>query len=118
MFKNLPTYLANARKALINITGLAGALLALGLLPAEWAPIASTVIGVLTAITHYLTPNAPAPGNGAAVESFGPEDADSGAEVPAEEPAELTPASEVASDNEIAAPPGSVTAVESSTSNS
>jgi hypothetical protein len=110
MVKNLPTYLAYVRKALINITGLVAALLALGLLPDEYNEIGAAVLGVLTALTHFFTPNAPAPGNAPAVEDFSPED--EGAEVPYDYESEgLVSASQVAAEHEIAAPPGSESAV-------
>lgn len=59
--KNLPGYIAYTRKAIIQVIGLLGALLALGLLPGNYSAIVATVIAVLTTILHYLTPNADAP---------------------------------------------------------
>lgn len=68
MLTNLPVYLANGKKAIINITGLVASLLALGLLPGKYATYGAAVLAVLTAITHYLTANAPAPGQETAME--------------------------------------------------
>lgn len=104
MLANLPAYIANARKALVNITGLAASLLALGLLPSNYAAWGATVVAVLTVVTHYMTPNAPAPGSEPALEEFAPEDEP----VPEEfQPAALITASQIATEHQIAAPPDS-----------
>jgi hypothetical protein len=76
MLKNLPQYLAYVRKAIINITGLLGSLLALGLLPEPANQYVAAAFAVLTAITHYLVPNAPAPGSVPAVVDVDPAEAD------------------------------------------
>lgn len=61
LIKNLPGYIAYTRKAIIQVIGLAGALLALGLLPAKYSAIVAVVIAVLTTVLHYLTPNSDSP---------------------------------------------------------
>lgn len=61
VWKQRNEYIAWTRKALINATGLAGSLLALGLLHGKTADIAATVIGVLTVFAHFQVSNGPAP---------------------------------------------------------
>lgn len=102
MLSNLSRYVAYARKAIIQLIGLLTALLALGLLPDPYNTWVASAIGVLTTISHYLTPNDAAPGDGTAEEV----DTDDDDETPAEwQPASLVTASEVAAANEQAAPP-------------
>lgn len=102
MLANLPAYVANAKKAIINVTGLLASLLALGLLPSKYAAIAATVLAVLTAVTHYLTANGPAPGAQPAEEQFAPEDEP----IPDEfKPAPVVTASQIATDNQIVTSP-------------
>jgi hypothetical protein len=104
MLTNLPQYIANAKKAIIQVTGLVGALCALGILPDPYSVYAATLLGVLTTVTHYITANGPAPGTEPAIEDFDPPDEE--AEVPAEwMPSETVTASQVAAENEQAAPP-------------
>ena len=62
-------YLANAGKALIQITGMLSALLSLALLPEPYAGYVATAVSVLTIITHYKIPNATAPGHAHAIET-------------------------------------------------
>jgi hypothetical protein len=76
MLKNLPQYLAYVRKAIINVTGLLGSLLALGLLPEPANRYAATAFAILTAITHYVVSNAPAPGSAPAVLDADPTEVD------------------------------------------
>ena len=68
MLQKLPGYLAWTRKAVINVLGLATALLTLGLLPDPYSQWVSTAVAVLTIVSHFLTPNAPAPGTAEALE--------------------------------------------------
>lgn len=105
MLKNLPAYLAWTRKAIIQVIGLATALLTLGLLPDPYSGYVSTGVAVLTTIFHFLTPNAPAPGEAAASDE---ENYDDRSVVPSEWlPSETVTAGQVAAKNEIAAPPNS-----------
>lgn len=107
MATNFTSYLANAKKAIIQVTGLVGALCALGILPAPYSVWAATALGVLTTVSHYLVANADAPGTTPALEDFEPPaDDDPDEPIPDEfKPAELVTAGQVASNNEIAAPP-------------
>jgi hypothetical protein len=100
MLSNLGPYISNARKAIIQVTGLVVALLALGVLPDNIAGIAATVVAVLTTITHYLVPNADAPGDTPAVEDVHE------AEEPQDEwkPAELVTAGQVANEQSTELP--------------
>lgn len=103
MLKNLPAYLAYARKAIVQVLGLVTALLALGLLPDPYAGWLAAVAGVLTTVLHYWVSNAPKPGTEVAVE---PVDDPNPDEQPAEwQPADLVTASQVAAKHQDVAPP-------------
>lgn len=99
---NLAAYLAWTRKAIINVLGLLGTVLTLNLLPDPYDKWVSAAIAILTAVSHFITPNAEKPGTGEAVEDFDEEEE----EVPAEWlPSESVTASHVAAKHEQAAPP-------------
>lgn len=102
MLTNLPAYLANGKKALIQITGLLASLLALGIVHGETGVVLASVLGVLTTVTHYLTPNAEAPGTAPALEDFEPpsQEDDDGPVPDQFKPADLVTTSQV-----LAAPP-------------
>lgn len=57
----IPGYIAYTRKAIIQVIGLATALLALGLLPGQYSALVAAGIAVLTTILHFITPNADSP---------------------------------------------------------
>ena len=102
MLKNLPAYLANAKKAIINLTGLLATILSLGLLPEPYKAWVTTAVVILTAIVHYITENAPAPGTAPAESDPDTEEL----EQPDEwQPGELITASHVAATQKQAAPP-------------
>lgn len=106
MLKNFPAYVAWTRKAIINALGLLTSLLALGLLHDPYDKWVAAAIAVLTVISHFFTPNAPAPGTAPAQEEFNPDDEaedPTGSYVP--EHSFVENAAQVASDNEQAAPP-------------
>ena len=107
MATNFVAYLANAKKAIIQVTGLVGALCALGILPSPYSVWAATLLGILTTISHYLTSNTDAPGTTPALEDFEPPaDDDPDEPIPDEfKPAVRVTAGQVAANNEIAAPP-------------
>lgn len=56
-WKTLIPYLKNAKKALINITGLLGVILGLEILSEPYNNYAATAFAVLTAYAHYVTAN-------------------------------------------------------------
>ena len=59
MARDLATTIAQVRKAIINLLGLAAGLLALGLVHDKATlVIINSVIAVLTVIVHYRVPNA------------------------------------------------------------
>jgi hypothetical protein len=58
MASNLPT-IAQVRKALVNIAGLATSLIMLGFVHGQALVITNSVIAVLVVIAHYQIVNAP-----------------------------------------------------------
>lgn len=108
---NFMAYVANARKAVVQFLTLVvtlGAAVATfqSALPEKYAALITAAVGLAGTLLHYLTSNAPAPGTAPATEDFVPSDDDEGEAIPDEfKPAALVTASQVASNNEIAAPP-------------
>ena len=111
----ISAYLADARKALIQIATFLAGVLSLGLVPAPEKVWITVAIGLIGTLTHYAVPNAGAPGTVEAADDDSDDDADLGASdddmdsvdpVPApqdpDQPAAGTPPSTEASN---AAPP-------------
>jgi hypothetical protein len=100
MLQNLPAYIAWTRKALVNAAGLLTSLLALGLLPDQYAGYVAAALAVITAILHFNVSNADAPGSVEAVDEGDPDE-----EHPTEwQPAALITPSEIAAAHKQAAP--------------
>jgi hypothetical protein len=100
MTSNLPQYIANSRKAIIQVCTL---VITLGTfvvtfqqLPDKYATLITTLVGLAGTIVHYATPNAPAPGTGTAEDPFVITDLEDDVPVTDDmKPAELVTASQV-----------------------